>query len=53
VTERNERGHYVCLGLPIGRFHFRRKILVERGRARAIKKNQDFEFLFHAVISSV
>ena len=47
VTELAERGHDVRLGFPILRFHFLTEILIDSGRAGAVEKHEDFEFLFH------
>ena len=47
VTELAERGHDVRLGFPILRLHFLREILIDSGRAGAVEKHEDFEFLFH------
>src|SRR4029450_1352991 len=49
VTERAERGHDVRLGFPILCFQLLAKVLIDGRRTCAVEKNENFEFLFHAI----
>jgi len=49
VTERAERGHDVRLGFPILCFQLLAEVLIDGGWTGAVEKNQNFEFLFHAI----
>jgi len=35
--------------LPILRFHFLAEVLIDGGGTCAVEKDEDFEFLFHAI----
>jgi hypothetical protein len=47
VTDFNERGHDVCLSFPVLRLQLLGEILIDGCGACAVKKHENFEFLFH------
>ena len=53
VPQRTERVHHIRLGLPLFRFQFVAEILIDSGRTCAVKEHENFELLFHAILSVV
>ena len=53
VTELAERSHNVRLRLPVLSFQLVRKVLIKFRGTGAVKKHQDFEFLFHCCVVPV
>jgi hypothetical protein len=49
VTERAERRHDVRFGFPILRLQLLAEVLIDSSGTCAVKKNENFEFLFHAI----
>ena len=49
VAERHERVHHIRLGLPLFRFQFVAKVLVNSRRTCAVEQNENLELLFHVI----